>query len=161
VTHKVQTNYLLLVLFFGAVYLCSSIVPALAPSEVKSTKKQISILLKLTAAATVFLVSSNYSDSNYVIGGIIAFLVLVILYLVKDNQTPYYFLPALAGITIISENYYIITCMTTTLFLKGMADYSDINKIKWTDKRITTFIYFIITTIAVILVAKAVPVASL
>lgn len=90
-----------------------------------------------------------------------ACLVLIILYLVKENTTVYYFLPALAGLAIISENYYILTCMTTTLFLKGMADYSDINKIRWSDKRISTFIYFIITTAVVILVAKTVQVAVL
>jgi len=161
VTYKVQTSYLLLILFFGAVYLCSSIVPALAPSEVKNTRKQIFLLLKLTTASTVFLIASNYSDSNYIIGGVIAALVLIILYLLKENNSVYYFLPALAGLAIISENYYILTCMTTTLFLKGMADYSGITKLKWTDKRITTFIYLVITTAVVILVARTVQVAAL
>ena len=91
----------------------------------------------------------------------IAGLVLIILYLVKENNSAYYFLPALAGLSIISENYYILTCMTTTMFLKGMADYSGIIKMKWSDKRITMFIYLVITTAIVILVAKTVQVAAL
>jgi hypothetical protein len=148
-------------LFFGAIYLCSSIVPALAPSEVKNTRRQIILLLRLTTAATVFLIAANYSDSNYVIGGVIAALVLIILYLVKESPIPYYFLPAVAGLAIISENYYILTCMTTTLFLKGMADYSGISKIRWSDKRITTFIYLVITTAIVILVARTIQIAAL
>ena len=153
-----QTNYLLLVLFFWAIYLCSSIVPALAPSEVKNTRKQILLLLKLTTAATVFLLASNYS--NYIIGTIIAALVLVILYLVKDTPSVYYALPALVGLSIISNNYYILTCMTTTLFLKGMADYSDIKKIRWSDKRLSMFIYLIITSVVVILLTSTIQIAT-
>lgn len=155
-----QINYILLTLFFGAIYLCSSLVPALAPSEVKNTRKQILLLLKLTSAATVFLIASHYSDSK-LIGGVIAALILIILYLVKDNNSAYYFLPALAGLAIISENYYILTCMTTTLFLKGMADYADIKKLRWSDKRISMFIYLILTTAAVIILAKTINIATL
>lgn len=145
---------MLLILFFGAIYLCSSIVPALAPSEVKSTRKQILLLLKLTASATVFLVASNLS--TYLIGGIIALLVLIILYLVKDNNAPYYLLPALIGLSIISENYYILTCMTTTLFLKGMADYATIKKMRWADHRLSMFLYLLIVTSLVIIIAKTI-----
>lgn len=155
-----QTNYILLTLFFGAVYFCSSIVPALAPSEVKSTRKQIIMLLKLTTTATIFLVASHYADSK-IIGGIIAGLSLVILYLLKDDHSAYYLLPAIIGLSIMSENYYILTCMTTTLFLKGMADYGEIKKIKWTDRRISMFIYLVLTTVAVLILAKTINVATM
>jgi hypothetical protein len=157
----VLTKYILLILFFGAVYLCSSIIPALAPSEVKSTHKQILLLLKITATSTVFLLASNYSNSDYIIAGVIAALVLVILFLAKENPAIYYFLPALVGLSILSENYYILTCMTTTLFLKGMIDYSDVKKIEWSDKRIATAIYLIITTAVVIVIANTVNASSL
>jgi hypothetical protein len=143
-----ELNQLLLMLFFGAVYLCSSIVPALAPSEVKSTKNTIILLLKLTFSATFFLIISNYSTN--LIGALSAIILLIILYLLKDNQQPYYLLPALAGVAIITNNYYILTTMTTTLFLKGMTDYADLRKMKWSDKRITMFIYLVVVTAAVV-----------
>ncbi|MGV8168456.1 MAG: hypothetical protein ACP5N3_00200 [Candidatus Nanoarchaeia archaeon] len=148
----IQINFILLIFFFGIIYLCSSIVPALAPSEVKNTRKQILFLLKVTASATVFLVAANLSSN--LVGAIIAIVTLLILFLMKDNQSAYYLLPALIGLSIISENYYILTCMTTTLFLKGMVDYTAIKKLKWKDKRISMFIYIIIATALVIILTK-------
>ncbi len=145
---------ILLVLFFGAVYLCSSIVPALAPSEVKSTKKTILLLLDLTTAASVFLVASQISNSNYLIGIIAAAVTLFIFYILKNDSRIFYLFPILMALSIVSDNYYILTCMTVTLFLKGMADYTDIKKMKWNDKRITMFIYFIIVTIVAIFLVK-------
>lgn len=155
-----QTNYLLLTLFFGAVYLCSSIVPALAPSEVNSTRKQILLLLKLTSTATIFLLASHYSGSKAT-GAVIAGLTLIILFMMKESNAAYFLLPAVVGLAILSENYYILTCMTTTLFLKGMADYADIKKLKWSDKRISMFIYLVLTTVVVIILARTISVTTL
>jgi hypothetical protein len=147
-------NSILLVLFFGAVYLCSSIVPALAPSEVKSTKKTILLLLDLTTAASVFLVTANITDSNYLIGIIAAAATLFVLYLLKNDSRVFYLLPILVALSVIANNYYILTCVTVTLFLKGMADYTDLKKMKWSDKRITMFVYLIIATAIALFLAN-------
>jgi uncharacterized membrane protein len=91
---------------------------------------------------------------------VIAVLTLIILFLTKDNPHAYYALPAIMGLAIITNNYYILTCTTTTLFLKGMADYSDIKNMKWSDKRVSMFIYLTVTTVAVILIAGAINVTT-
>jgi hypothetical protein len=144
---------ILLTLFFGGVYLCSSIVPALAPSEVKNTRKQIVLLLDLTTAATVFLIASDYSNSNYLIGIIAAAATLFVLYLLKNDQRIFYLLPILAALAIMDGNYYILTCVTVTLFLKGMSDYTALKKMTWQDRRITMFVYFLLATAVALVLA--------
>jgi hypothetical protein len=46
--------------------------------------------------------------------------------------------------------------MTTTLFLKGIADYAPIKNLKWSDKRVTMFIYVTLATVAVVLLGTAI-----
>ncbi len=165
--------YNAIIMFLGALaYLAGGIVPAMALSEIDSTKMTTKAIANVLVATALFFLL--YSQAGYLLSSFLAIIILLLMFTDSVQEKYFMFLPLLLGGAIVSMNIQVLLLVMIVLFLKGMIDYERVahsenkrakvtlnsrvkylkvlkNKMSWNDRYINNILYLLSMTFIVAL----------
>ncbi|PIN81196.1 hypothetical protein COV13_01980 [Candidatus Woesearchaeota archaeon CG10_big_fil_rev_8_21_14_0_10_32_9] len=143
--------------FLGSfAYLAGGIIPAMALTEIKSTKEIIKTLNNILIAVSIFVLI--YYSAGYLLASFLSAILLILLFTPSIQEKYFMFLPLILGGAIIAMELNVLILVILIFFIKGMIDYEKASikrnktKVSWKDNYINNIFYLISTTIIVMFI---------